>query len=237
MAQEMPLEDLTLDNLTWMDVERYLLKDDRLVLTIGSCEQHAYLSLATDARVPMAIAREACCRSGVLAAPALPFGISPYFMAYPGTISLRPETLAAIMRDMIESALAHGFRRIVLNNGHGGNTGVLTAIAIEIGNAHPEAKLSLFHWWQHPAVAAIATKAGYPQFHANWSESFAASRVGPLPEGSKPAVDLPLATSARTTRDLMGDGSFGGPYQAPQELTDRLFAAAVDTLVEELATI
>lgn len=222
------------EDMTWMDVERYLQQDDRLVLTIGSCEQHAYLSLATDARVPLAIAREACRREGVLAAPALPFGISPYFTAYPGTISLRPETLAALVRDMLEGVLAHGFRRIVVNNGHGGNSGVLSAVMIETGNAHSEAKLALFHWWRHPAVMAIAHDAGYPQYHANWSESFAVSRVGPVPEGSKPPVDLPAAASARATRQILGDGSFGGPYQAPQELSDRLFTAAVDALVAEL---
>jgi creatinine amidohydrolase len=222
------------EDMTWMDVERYLQRDDRLVLTIGSCEQHAYLSLATDARVPMAITREACRREGVLAAPALPFGISPYFTAYPGTISLRPETLAAVIRDMLQGLLAQGFRRILVSNGHGGNTGVLSAVLIEAGNAHPEAAFSLFHWWRHPSVAAIAEEAGYPQFHANWSESFAASRVGPLPEGSKPPVDLPAAANARTTRQILGDGSLGGPYQAPQELSDRLFAAAVDAMVAEL---
>ena len=81
-----------LEDLNWMDVERYLERDDRVVVVTGSCEQHGYLSLLADVRIPLAVAREACRREGVLIAPALPYGISPQFTAYPGTLSLRPET-------------------------------------------------------------------------------------------------------------------------------------------------
>jgi len=44
------------DELNWMDVERYLESDDRLMIVLGACEQHAYLSLATDVKVPLALA-------------------------------------------------------------------------------------------------------------------------------------------------------------------------------------
>jgi len=226
-----------LEESSWMGVERYLQHDDRLVIVVGSCEQHGYLSLATDVKTPMAIARQACQREGVLLAPAIAYGVSPYFTAYPGTFSLRPETLAAIMRDVISGAIAQGFRRILVSNGHGGNTGVINPILIEIGNAHANVHLGLFHWWRHPAVIEAARQDGFVQNHANWSENFPFTRVGPVPQGEKATPAFPDAASAATMRSVLGDGSFGGPYQAPPEVSDRLFAAAVEAMVAALRAL
>lgn len=222
------------EDSSWMDVERYLQRDDRLVLVVGSCEQHGYLSLASDVKVPMAIARAACRHEHVLLAPAIPYGVSPYFTAYPGTLTLRPETLALVVRELIEGMLAQGFRRILVSNGHGGNSGVLAPLLIEIGNAHHEAKLAIFQWWRHPDVVAVGQHAGLAQYHANWSENFAITRVGPVPEGEKAAPTIPATAPAPAMRQILGDGSFGGAYQAPQEVSDRFFAAAVEAMVGEL---
>jgi creatinine amidohydrolase len=222
------------EDMNWMDVERYLERDDRVVVVTGACEQHGYLSLLADIRIPLAVAREACHKEGVLIAPPLPFGISPYFTAYPGTLSLRPETFAAVVREVVEGLLAQGFRRVLVSNGHGGNSGLLDPLLIELSNAHPGARLALFHWWRHPAVDAVAQEAGLPQHHANWSESFSFTRVGPMPDGEKGPVEVPRAASAAEFRAALGDGSFGGPYQAPDAVMDRLFAAAVEAMVAAL---
>lgn len=229
--------DLMFETMSWMDVERYLQRDDRVVLVVGSCEQHGYLSLLSDVLIPMAIAREACQRQGVLLAPPINFGVSPYFTAYPGTLSLRPETLAIVFREIVEGLLGQGFRRILVSNGHGGNTGVLSPVLVEIGTAHPDARLSLWHSWRDPAAAAIAREAGYPQYHANWQENFAFTRIGPLPGGGKEPPQIPATASAQAMRQILGDGSFGGPYQAPLEVSERFFAAAVDAMVAELRAL
>ncbi|MEI7849194.1 MAG: creatininase family protein, partial [Chloroflexota bacterium] len=81
------------EDLNWMDVEEYLKQEDRLIIILGATEQHGYLSLLTDVRIPMALADAASQSSGVMIAPTLNFGCSPYFLAYPGTISLRVSTL------------------------------------------------------------------------------------------------------------------------------------------------
>lgn len=222
------------EDLSWMDVERYLERDDRVVVVTGACEQHGYLSLLADVRIPLAVARKACQEEGVLVAPPLSFGISPYFTAYPGTLSLQSETFAAVVREVIEGLLAQGFRRVLVSNGHGGNIGLLHPLLVELDNTHPDARLALFLWWCHPAVDAVAQEAGLPQHHANWSENFSFTRVGPVPEGEKEPVEVPRAASAADFRAALGDGSFGGPYQAPDEVTDRLFAAAVGAMVAAL---
>lgn len=226
------------EDLSWMDVEHYLQHhSDRVVVITGACEQHAYLSLLADIRAPLAIARAAAQIEPVLIAPPLPFGVSPYFTAYPGTISLRAETFAALVREVIEQLLAQGFRRVLVSNGHGGNSGLLLALLGELANAHPEARLAFFEWWRHEKVAAAAQAAGLPQHHANWSEALPVNVVGPLPEGVKEPPTFPRTASAVQVREALGDGSFGGPYRAPESAINALFDAAVAAMVEALRAL
>lgn len=223
------------EDMTWMDVEHYLQHhDDRVVLITGACEQHAYLSLLSDIRAPLAIARAAAQIEPVLIAPPLPFGISPYFATYPGTISLRVETFTALVREVIGQLVAQGFRGVLVSNGHGGNSGPLTSLLVELGSAHPEAHFGLFEWWKHEKVVAAAQKAGLPQYHANWSEALPVNVVGDLPEGSKEPPQFPRTANAAQTRAALGDGSFGGPYRAPESAINALFDAAVGAMVEAL---
>jgi creatinine amidohydrolase/Fe(II)-dependent formamide hydrolase-like protein len=86
-------------------------------------------------------------------------------------------------------------------------------------------------------VEAVGQEAGLPQYHASYAESFAFTRVGPVPEREKDPVDLPQVASAAGYRAILGDGSLGGAYQASQELTDRLFEAAVETMAEILRSM
>ena len=61
------------EECNWMDVENYLQKEDRVILVIGACEQHGYLSLQTDMRIPLALADAASSETGVIVAPTLNF--------------------------------------------------------------------------------------------------------------------------------------------------------------------
>src|SRR5512139_3376730 len=100
---------MRLEELNWFDVENYLKNEDRLIVVIGACEQHAYLSLLTDVKIPLALADAASQSTGVLVAPPLNFGCSPYFLKYPGTLSLRTSTMLDVVEDLIRSAYGQGF--------------------------------------------------------------------------------------------------------------------------------
>src|ERR671926_100992 len=106
-------------DMNWRQVEAYLKADDRCILPIGSTEQHAQLSLCVDAILAERVSVEAAEPLGVPVFPVMPFGLAPYFLAFPGTISLRVETLLAVMRDTIASVQRAGFRRVLVVNGHG----------------------------------------------------------------------------------------------------------------------
>ncbi len=215
------------EDVNWMDVERYLQQDDRLMMVLGSCEQHGYLSLQTDVRIPLALADAASQHSGVLVAPALNFGVSPYFLAYPGTISLRTSTLLAVVEDMIRSAHAAGFRRILVFNGHGGNEPARHML-YEMLNQLDDLRITWYAWWTSKAVEEVAVKHDLKPAHANWLENFSFTRVSEVPEGEKPGP-LPYKglLSARQEREVMGDGNFGGRYQVSGEIMQEMFNAAL----------
>src|SRR5664279_3326295 len=108
----------------WMQVAENLKHDDRIVLPVGSTEQHGFLSLGTDAILAERVAVEAAEPLGVPVLPALPFGMAPYFTEYPGSMSLRMSTYIEVMRDLLDCIAGQGFRRIAVVNGHGGNAPV-----------------------------------------------------------------------------------------------------------------
>lgn len=222
---------MRLEDLTWMDAERYLEQDDRLMLVTGATEQHAYLSLLTDVKIPMALADAASQQTGVPVAPPLNFGFSPYFLAYPGTLSLRVSTLIAAVEDVVRSAAGQGFRRMLVINGHGGNTPARHHL-MDLANQLPGVKLDWYDWWMSHSIEAVAQMHGIKPTHANWLEAFPFTIVGEPPDTPKTPPRVPGAImDAQTAREVYGDGSFGGPYVASDEIMHELFAAALNDIL------
>ena len=221
------------EDLNWNDIENYLLGDDRLMLVLGACEQHASLSLLSDVRIPLALADAASQHSGVLVAPPLNFGASPYFLAYPGTLSLRASTLLDVVEDLVRSAYGYGFRRILVLNGHGGNDGARTRL-YEVANTLPELRIAWYAWWVSHSVDAVAQEHGLKPSHANWLENFSFTRVSDVPPGSKPPPRVPGLMNAQQARQVYGDGSFGGPYAAAPAVMEQIFLAALQDILQML---
>lgn len=219
--------------LNWLDVENYLKNDDRLMLVLGSCEQHGYLSLLTDAKIPLALADAASQQTGVLVAPPLNFGASPYFLAYPGTISLRIATLMDITEDIIRSVYRQGFRRVLVLNGHGGNDPVRGRI-YEVADEFSDLRIAWYVWWDSHGVEAIAQKNGLKPYHASWLENFSFTRVAELPRGEKSPPHVPGLLGAEEARKVYGDGVFGGAYQVDDAIMQEIFDTCVADVVQML---
>jgi creatinine amidohydrolase len=221
----------------WQDVAAYLTRDDRCVLPVGSTEQHAGLSLCTDAILAERVAVEAAAPLGVPVFPAMPFGLAPYFAAFPGSISLRVETLLAVMRDVVGSLARVGFRRVLIVNGHGGNAPV-GALAQEIMAEQPMLSIKFHNWYNAPRTWAAGIAADPSASHGNWFENFPWTRLAhaPAPEGRKPQVDTALmkASAPDRVKEMLGDGSFGGPWQLPDDVTQRIWDLGVAETREAL---
>jgi creatinine amidohydrolase len=222
-----------IEDLNWFDVENYLKGEDRLMLALGACEQHGYLSLLTDVKVPLALADIASQQTGVLVAPPLNFGSSPYFLGYPGTLSLRVSTLLDMVEDLVRSAYRHGWRRILVLNGHGGNDAARGRL-YELANQYPDLRLAWYAWWQSHSVAEVAQKHGLKPAHASWLEAFPFTRVADLPEGEKQPPRVPGLMGAAEARRVYGDGVFGGPYRVDDAIMDEIFRAALQDVLQLL---
>jgi len=217
--------------MNWMQVEKYVASDDRCVLPIGSVEQHAYLSLCVDMILAEKVAVDAAEPLGVPVYPALPFGTTPYFSDFPGTVTLRTSTYLALMEDVLDSLRRSGFRRIVVINGHGGNGPVLGLIKewmVRVGDT----RVKFHEWWKAPRTWAKVLAIDPEASHASWMENFPWTRVpgATMPTGSKPLVDMTrLAISnAAEVRQIIGDGNYHGRYQRSDEEVQALWQVAVE---------
>ena len=129
----MPQEPLVLADLSSPETREIVPSIELVLLPVGAHEQHGpNIAVSTDTVSAEALCHAAAALAGprVAVAPAIPWGISWHHLRFPGTISLRPATLIALLEDIIGSLHAHGLRRFLVVNGHGGNTATITT-AIE----------------------------------------------------------------------------------------------------------
>ena len=215
----------------WLQIEEYLERDDRIVLPLGSVEQHGYLSLGVDMILSERVAVEAAEPLGVPVLPALPYGLTPYFAAYPGSPTLQVATYQAVIRDLLGSLADQGFRRFLLVNGHGGNeAGREAAEAWQLSS--PEFEFIWHNWWNGPRTWSVVQSIDPEASHASWLENFPWTRLeGVVPPQERKAmadVSALRETDPADLRKLLGDGSFGGLYERPDEDVFRVWQAGVE---------
>ena len=230
---------MRITDMNWMQVEEYLKHDDRAVVPLGSTEQHGYLSLSVDSLLAERVALEAAEPLGVPVFPVVAYGLTPYFTAFPGSVTLRVETYMRLIRDILDSLFHSGFKRILFVNGHGGNSPA-DALATEWMMDHPGTRIKFHNWWNAPKTWAKVQEIDPMGSHASWMENFPWTRL--------PGVELPAQQKivperqgkARLVgaemRDFFGDGNFGGYYQRPDAEMLALWAVAIEetrALIEE----
>jgi creatinine amidohydrolase len=222
---------LRIEDCNWMRVEEYLARDDRIVVPLGSVEQHGYLSLGVDRILSERVSEEAADPLGVLVMPSLPYGLTPYFAAYPGSPTLRVETYRALLRDLLDSLYYQGFRRVLFVNGHGGNDPGRDAVEAWAAE-HGDAQARWHNWWAGERTRAVVDAIDPDASHASWFENFPWTRLPGVrqPEERKPMADISRMRELdpKEVRELLGDGSLGGLYERPDEDVLRVWAAGVD---------
>ena len=202
--------------MNWMMVEEYLTRDDRAVLPLGSTEQHAYLSLSVDSILAERLAVEAAEPLGIPVFPVLAYGITPYFRAFAGTITLRVETYLSLLRDILDAMAEQGFKRILIVNGHGGNTPAQGLVGEWMAD-HPSMRVKFHNWWNAPKVWAQVEATDPVASHASWMENFPWTRLEnvDMPREQKPISDLQKLRrlDPKSLRQYVKDGNYGGFYQ------------------------
>ena len=222
---------MKIKDMNWMQVEDYLKRDDRAVLPVGSTEQHAQLSLMVDCILSERVSIDAAEPLGVPVFPPVNYGITPYFRAFPGTISLRLETFVKVVRDILDSMAHSGFRRLLIVNGHGGN-GAVQHFAQEWAADHAPCRVVFHNWWNAPRTWAKVQSIDPVASHGSWMENFPWTR---LPAVSMPEAQRTMVDHAKVRvldpvalREYLGDGNYGGLYQRSDEDMLAIWQVAVD---------
>ncbi len=221
---------MKISEMSWGQVEAYLKTSDLAVIPLGSTEQHAGLSLSVDSILAEKVALDAAEPLGVPVFPVLAYGVTPYFLAYPGSVSIRVATYVAIVKDILDSLRMQGFRRFVLVNGHGGNSPA-GSFAVEWVADHPDCAVKFHNWWSAPATMGKVTAIDPVASHASWMENFPWTRLqgAVLPTQQKPMIDFERmrVMNPADLRAFLGDGNFGGYYERPDDEMQAIWDVAV----------
>ena len=138
---------MILQEMSWLDVKDYLKTNDMVIIPLGATEQHGpHLPLGTDYYEALGASKMISQQTGVIIAPVLMAGYSVYHSGFPGTLSLKPETMEQVLFESAEMLMKYGFKRFMFFNYHGGNDIVqakiihrinhtTTAVAIAIGHS------------------------------------------------------------------------------------------------------
>jgi len=173
-----------------------------LLLPTGAIEQHGpHLPLDTDTNAVTTVAVSAARlldetrNPRALVLPEIHWGLSPYWLSFPGTLTLRPETLLSLFRDLAASVAQHGFGRLVIVNGHGGNAGIIAVAATAMADAGVRA--ATLSYWDliTTELAEWSRHDGGGIGHAGEVETSIArflqpNTIGPMPEADS-CVALP----------------------------------------------
>lgn len=217
-------------DMNWSQVEAYLKYDDRAIIPLGSTEQHAGLSLSVDSILSEKIALDAAEPLGIPVFPVVAYGLTPYFLDFPGSVSLRISTYISLIRDILDSLARQGFRRILLCNGHGGNAPAGN-LAIEWMADNPAVRVKFHNWWNAPKTFAKVQEIDSVASHASWMENFPWTRLPGVvqPSQRKPMVDLALmrAQNPEGVRRMLGDGNFGGYYERSDDEMRAIWDVAI----------
>ncbi|MFB6298920.1 MAG: creatininase family protein [Halobacteriales archaeon] len=140
---------MRLGDQAWPDADDAVTASDLAIVPVGSTEQHGpHAPLGTDHLTAAAVADAGAERydDDVAVTPVIPIGISEEHRQFTGTLWVSPDTFRAYVRETVESLLHHGWSRIVLVNGHGGNTDALNEVARRLTRRHT-ALVTAFTWF------------------------------------------------------------------------------------------
>ena len=236
---------MKLTDLKWPDVEA-LSKDTPVVIPIAAHEQHGHhMPLYTDSLLLGEIIRRAeeALGEDALFAPLMWLGNSHHHMDFPGTLSAEPRVYLDLLNGLLENFLHHGFKRLVLLNGHGGNMVPGAQAVFEVRQRHRDRKdlllLSATYWDQAKITEARDDLVQDAMAHAGEFETSMMMVIRPELVGDYAATaDVPkgeaFATADRgwTTKDRSAPGHIGVPAAASTEKGETLFSIFTEGAVK-----
>jgi creatinine amidohydrolase len=223
--------------LTWLNTWKQI-EDSGVtaaVVPIGSTEQHGNnLPLATDSLLNGPAAAAIAERLGAYLVPQIPIGQSAGWLAYPGTLSLSPDTMKAVIADIVNSLARNGFVTIVFLSMHAGND-VIDRYLQEMAADHPS--VALLYADLDGAFAVATAAAGIPNVdHADECEASMLASIRPDLVGPNP-VDCPAPPGGypkAPAREVSPYGSFGEPSKGSKAKGDKVWETLLRVVVDDI---
>jgi len=225
-----------------------LKENDIVLFPTGSTEQHGkHIAEDNDAFTALEISKRVAEKTGVLVAPVMPFGYSPHHMGFPGTITLSFDTLVNVYKEVCKSLMKHGFKKIVIMNGHGGNT---NAIAEALRELKEETGMTVYSLMVFPTSTGFAAEVVKETIktgggHADEMETsvglylgqrilFERAEKGVPPESLSNFHRKYIRRVSRAVdfHEITVSGSLGDPTLASKEKGEKLVEAVVDEITE-----
>lgn len=252
-----------LSEMTWPDVKAAVEEDRTVIIPVGSTEQHGpQLPLDTDISNSFEIAKAAAEKAGCLVVPPVYYGITPHWMGFPGTMSIDYDVWIKFVTQIGQSLAKHGFRRIVILNGHGGNAAAIELVAQNIAEAGGRRCLTAaFSYWDVSGEQIDAFRTSAPggmghsceletslQLHlrgdlvkmerAVKNQRTRASRFESLDlSDNRKYVTVYRSGGGGVAGDPGTSGTMGDPTVASREKGQKFFAAIVDQVAEVLRDV
>jgi len=251
----MNLRSYYLGELAWPDVKEFLSMHDVAVVPVGSCEQHGpHLPIDTDAFdafwLSLKAAEKAKC---ALVAPPIYYGVSLHHTDFPGTITLSADTLGQMAYEVACSLVKQGFKKILFENGHGGNTS-----ALEVASQRIKMETNAF--------VVIDSVSLIPDFISDYIETVYDAHAGEFetsttlanrekavvkerikkaelkfPESKYTKIGLkesgPKVSWSFRTREISETGVIGDPTKASKEKGEKAWNLAIERLADLLVEL
>lgn len=247
-------------HLTWPEIYELDKEKTVAILPLGATEEHGHhLPLDVDTRIVTNICIAAAKRTQMdVVIPEIPFGFESHHMGIPGTINIPSDILIEFGRAVTGSLAIHGFKHILLVNGHGSNRSIIDLIARNTIVDYPDTLCASISWWELQEVRDVANEIleSDPTSHGceletsvylhlkkelvqmdkaridglnNLTPHFWSDLLGRRPEGfSNPAAMMEI------WHTITGSGVRGNPTNATPEKGKLIFDAAVNELVDLL---
>jgi len=236
------------EELTWVDIGDMIKKIATVILPVGSVEQHGpHLPLACDTIGAYMFSLEIAKHfdGKILVLPPIYYGVSEHHMDFPGTITVSPETLIRLVVEIAESLSRHGVKRLIIINGHGGNTDALN-IAIRRIHTQLHMNVSLINPWELISDVIEETLESDVYGHACEFETSLAFvempelvRVDRIKDPKIRSIgryfDIWGKNRAHTpwrTKDFTDTGSIGYPSKATKEKGMKLWKSMLERTIE-----
>jgi creatinine amidohydrolase len=245
---------IMMEMTSWKVAQYIASGKDTVIIPVGSCEQHGpHIPLGTDTFITQETAVRIGRLLGAIVAPIINVGVSDQHLSWPGTISLRGETIQLIIRDYLESLIPHGFKTFVLFFFHTKNKIPIDAAAWELKRRFESVRMlvvNAFAAWQSCAAEIFGSKTELDPLwlsHGGQGETACVQQLGysvdqnDMPERFTPRDFIERTRSQEVyeiiqdLRTYAPDGFWGEPRKASAELGNRIFTIVSNQLAAQIA--